>query len=53
MPADLGDWLDHQPPSILSAYCTAWHTSPRLWLKAWQPGERAQVRLVMNRVCRG
>jgi hypothetical protein len=53
MPADLSSWLDHQPPSIVASYCYAWRIAPALWLKSWQPGERAQVRLVMKRVCHG
>jgi hypothetical protein len=53
MPADLSHFLDHKPPPVIAAYCMAWHTDKALWLSAWTPGERASVRLVMRRVCRG
>jgi hypothetical protein len=53
MPADDVAWIAHAPAPVRAAYCMAWHTDRALWLSAWQPGERAHVRLTMRRVCRG
>jgi hypothetical protein len=53
IPADSIDWITHAPPSQRAAYCMAWASDRALWLKPFKPGERAHVRLVMRRVCRG
>jgi hypothetical protein len=49
---DLTAYLMHQPASVRAAYCMAWRSDKALWLSAWQPGQRTQVRLAMKAVCR-